>query len=104
MYTTHGYHIKGTPLEGRPDFRTRNGAGLDDCGGPGACDVCSVEAANATGKFELHPEYEAFKEELAKSKALVDSLLAQGFVADQVLGQLTERRNALSKLTREPDL
>lgn len=103
MFTTHGYRITGTPLEGRPDFRTNNGEGLTDCGGPGACDVCSVEAANATGKFELHPEYDAIKN-LPNVEERTKVFIAAGLTVDQTIGEILETENALSRLAREPNL
>jgi hypothetical protein len=40
MYTSHGHHITGTPLEDEPPSRVTR------CGGAGLCGLCSQEIAS----------------------------------------------------------
>ena len=53
MYTSHGHHIPGTPVEAEtPETKSR-------CGGPGRCTVCSREAAAASEiRFGTYPDFD----------------------------------------------
>ena len=86
-YTTHGHHIQGTPSAGaRPERRA-------NCGGPGICVNCSLEASAAQRQLEGIPFSSPDEGEQYSRKAremVLDHITAKGYTRGHTTFEIGE--------------